>query len=53
MFNSKGMTHLGFALEKKNKGIGDGDDNYGESTLFPLVPCIQPRCTTPHKAAPP
>jgi len=52
MFNSKGMTHLGFSLEK-NKGNGDGDDNYGESTPFPLVPCIQPRCATPHKAAPP
>ena len=53
MFNSKGMTHLGFALEKKNKGNGNGDGNYGESTPFPLAPCIQPRCATPHKAAPP
>ena len=61
MFYSKGMSHLGFALEKNKgdgddddnyKGDGDDDDNYSDSTPFSLLPCIQPRCTTPHKAAP-
>ena len=46
------MYHLGFPLEKI-KGDGDGDDNYSDSTPFPLVPFIQPRCATPHKTAPP
>ena len=46
------MSHLGFPLEKI-KGDGDDDDNYGDSTPSPLVPCIQSRCPTPHKAAPP
>ena len=43
MFYSKGMSHLGFPLA----------NNKGNSTPFPLLPCMQPRCTTPHKAAPP
>ena len=42
MFYSKGMSHLGVPLAN-NKGEGDDDDNYGDSTPFPL-PCIQPRC---------
>ena len=52
MFYSKSMSHLGFPLAN-NKGEGDDDDNYGDSTPFPLPLCIQPRCTIPHKAAPP
>ena len=46
------MSHLGFPLEKI-KGDGDDNDNYDDSTLFPLVPCIQSCYATPHKAAPP
>ena len=52
MFYSKGMSHLVFPLEN-NKGDGDDDDNYSDSTPFSLLLCIQPRCTTPHEAAPP
>ena len=52
MFYSKGMSHLGVPLAN-NKGEGDDNDNYGDSTPFSLLPCIQPRCTTPHKVAPP
>ena len=52
MFYSKGMSHLGVPLAN-NKGEGDDDDNYDDSTPFPLLLCIQPRCTTPHEAAPP
>ena len=52
MFYSKGMSYLGVPLAN-NKGEGDDDDNYGDSTPLPLLPCIQPRCTTPHEAAPP
>ena len=52
MFYIKGMSYLGVPLVN-NKGEGDDDDNYGDSTPLPLLPCIQPRCTTPHKAAPP
>ena len=51
MFYNKGIPHLGVPLAN-NKDEGDDDDNYGDSTLFSLLPCIQPRCTTPHKAAP-
>ena len=52
MFYSKSMSHLGFPLAN-NKGEGDDDDNYSDSTLFPLLLCIQSRCTIPHKEAPP
>ena len=51
MFYSKGMSHLGFPLEKI-KGHGDDNDNYGDSTLFPFLSSIQPRYAMPHKAAP-
>ena len=34
MFYRKGMSHLGVPLAN-NKGEGDDDDNYGNSTPFP------------------
>ena len=43
------MSHLGAPLANNKSEDGD-DDNHGDSTPFPLLPCIQPRCTTPHKA---
>ena len=52
MFYSKGMSHLRFPLEN-NKGDDDDNDNYDDSALFTLLPCIQPRCTAPDKMAPP
>ena len=39
MFYSKGMSHLGFPLAN-NKGEGDDDDNYGDST--PVSPSSLP-----------
>jgi len=50
MFYIKSTPHLGFSFEN-NKGNGDDDDKYGDSALYPLLPYIQPRYTTPHKAA--
>lgn len=48
MFYNRGMSQVGFPFERNN-GNGDDDDNNDDSAPFPLLPYIQPRCTTPHR----